>query len=350
MSANNTTIPTGSWILITGATGWLASHMIKEFLERGYRVRGTVRDLEKSSWLITDIFKAEHDRGDFELALVADLTTSGTGAYDGAVAGVAAIVNAASITSWDPDASKVIPPSVQGITSLLNAALKEASVRRFVHTSSCVAATSPMPGNTTRVERGTFNDAAVAMAWAEPTPETAPMLGPIVYMASKTEEEKTLWRFVDETRPGFTANTILPGSFMGQMLAKRHVQAPTAWSRHLYEGDAEALGRLPATFLSDIKDVTMLHVAAVLDPGVQNARIQAWGRGCNWNDILAVARRLYPQHEFIDDLPGMTRLSVTTDESAALRLLSEWTGQDGWRTLEQTVRDGIDSVIAWQGK
>jgi len=32
-------------ILVTGASGYIASHLIKILLERGYRVRGTVRSL-----------------------------------------------------------------------------------------------------------------------------------------------------------------------------------------------------------------------------------------------------------------------------------------------------------------
>ena len=31
--------------LVTGATGFLASHLIQILLERGYRVRGTVRSI-----------------------------------------------------------------------------------------------------------------------------------------------------------------------------------------------------------------------------------------------------------------------------------------------------------------
>ena len=33
-------------VLVTGATGYIASHVIKELLEKNYSVRGTVRDLE----------------------------------------------------------------------------------------------------------------------------------------------------------------------------------------------------------------------------------------------------------------------------------------------------------------
>ncbi|MEO6026865.1 MAG: GDP-mannose 4,6-dehydratase, partial [Candidatus Binatia bacterium] len=42
-------------VLVTGATGYIAGHCIRELLEHGYRVRGTVRSLRDSA-------KTEHLR------------------------------------------------------------------------------------------------------------------------------------------------------------------------------------------------------------------------------------------------------------------------------------------------
>jgi len=88
-------------------------------------------------------------------------------------------------------------------------------------------------------------------------------------------------------------------------------------------------------------------VAAILDPEIKNERIQAWGRHCTWNDILAVARRLYPDHQFVGDLSGMAELSISVDCSLALMMLGRWAeGQSDWRSLEETVKDGLDGVIS----
>lgn len=94
----------------------------------------------------------------------------------------------------------------------------------------------------------------------------------------------------------------------------------------------------------------MLHVAAVLDPYVNNARLQAWADPCNWNDILAIMRLLYPLHRFIDDLSGMSQLSLTADFTQPLGLLKKWACQEGWRTLEQTVKDNMRAIVAWENK
>ncbi|KAK3358350.1 hypothetical protein B0T24DRAFT_685613 [Lasiosphaeria ovina] len=62
------TIAHGSRVLVTGATGYLATHITKQLLERGFHVRGTVRDLQTASWLTADLFKEARSRGHFELA------------------------------------------------------------------------------------------------------------------------------------------------------------------------------------------------------------------------------------------------------------------------------------------
>jgi hypothetical protein len=100
----------------------------------------------------------------------------------------------------------------------------------------------------------------------------------------------------------------------------------------------------------DVKDVGLLHVAAILDPDVQNRRLQAWADGCNWNDMLAIMRRLRPEHQFIDDLPGLSLPTLSSDFTLQLALLKKWGGQDGWRTLQQTVEDNVKSIVALEGE
>jgi hypothetical protein len=96
-----------------------------------------------------------------------------------------------------------------------------------------------------------------------------------------------------------------------------------------------------------VKDVALLHVAAALDPEVNSVRLQAWAEYCDWNDILAILRKLYPQRKFVDNLPTAAPLSMTTDFSQPLALLKKWGHQDGWKSLEETVADNMKSIVAW---
>lgn len=239
---DQTTIPKGSWILVTGVTGYVASQVAKQFLERGYKVRGTARSLKKAAWLVDDVFKTYASHGDFEVSLVPDMAADH--AFESAVRGVAAIAHVASIVTFDPDPNKVIPPTVRGAISILEAALREPSVREFVYTSSIVAAAIPAPGVTTHVTRDTWNDTAVQMAWTPPPYEEN--RGEIVYMASKTEAEKAVWRFVEEKKPRFTVNSVAPSTIMGEPLHKSHIESSASWLKLLYDGNTAMLANFPA--------------------------------------------------------------------------------------------------------
>lgn len=232
-------IPAGSLVLVTGATGFVASHVIIQLLERGYRVRGTVRDLDKASWLTKDAFATYAGRGDLELVTVADLGAEH--AFDDAMDGIAAIVHVASVVTFAPDPHEVVPRTVKGATSILEAALQAPSVRSFVYTSSIVAATPVRAGNTTHVGHDTWNEEAERLAWAPPPYE--PSRGGAVYAASKAAAERAVWDFVATRRPPFRVSTVLPALIIGQPLAAAHNSSAGSWIRQLYDGDMTHLGK-----------------------------------------------------------------------------------------------------------
>jgi nucleoside-diphosphate-sugar epimerase len=250
MSEPSPSIPTGNWILVTGATGFLASHIVKQFAERGYRVRGTVRDLAKAQWLVNDptFLKPYADNGGLELVQIPDLFSPDAD-LAGLVKEMSAIVHVATDTSFSPDPNKVIPQTVAGVTALMEAAAREPSVKEFVYTSSFLTAAVPMPAlpgtPVTAVKRDTWNDASVQMAWAQ-AENPSPRAGAFVYTASKVEAEKAVWKFVAEKKPGFAVNTICPSQLLGEPLCKAHVNSGAAWIRQLYDGETARLMGFPA--------------------------------------------------------------------------------------------------------
>lgn len=239
MATPDLAIPKGSLVLVTGVTGFVASHIAREFLERGYKVRGTVRDMTKASWLL-DVFKAYGEA--LQLVVVRDLGVEH--AFDNAIRGVHAIVHAASIVSFDPDPNRVIPQAVAGTTSILRAALDEPSVQQFVYTSSLVAEAMLMPGKNTFVGPDTYNDMAVELAWAPPPYE--PSRHMFVYMASKVSSEKAVWKFAKEMKPNFTINAVNPAMIFGQPLNEKHVETRSTWLKNIWDGDVDELVKLPA--------------------------------------------------------------------------------------------------------
>lgn len=235
-------IPKGSIVLITGLTGFIATHVAQEFLRRGYKVRGTVRDLSKATWITDDLFPAEHAAGNVELIQVPDL--GAPNAFDKAIKGVAAIAHIATVSNFNPDPNQVIPQTVSGIVSLLQAAAAEPSVKRIVFTSSSGAAMMPVPGASGHVSRDTWNDAAVQAAWAPPPYDAT--RGMITYIASKVEAEKAVWKFIEEEKPGFVLNVVSPFTTLGTMLHSSHARGSTGWVSELWNGETGFVGLLPS--------------------------------------------------------------------------------------------------------
>ena len=88
----------------------------------------------------------------------------------------------------------------------------------------------------------------------------------------------------------------------------------------------------------NVKDTARLHVAALLDPDVQNERILAFAYPFNWNDILAVLRKIYPDRKFPDDIENAPRDLSMLDNSREASLLKAF-GRPGFTSLEETVRE-----------
>ncbi|EEU34686.1 uncharacterized protein NECHADRAFT_44664 [Fusarium vanettenii 77-13-4] len=236
------TIPSGSLVLVTGATGFVASHVTRQLLERGYRVRGTVRELAQASWLIDNHFKSYSESGHLELIEVPDLVADG--AFNEAVKGVSAIAHIATISNLDPNPHNIIPQTVAGATGILKSAANEPSLRRVVFTSSIMAAVLPVAGNDTRVDDDTWNEAAVEAAWAPPPYEPARTL--ITYAASKVAAEREVWRFVEQEKPHYTLNVICPSGIIGEPLHRKHAEAPTNWIATHFRRDKTSLDAFPA--------------------------------------------------------------------------------------------------------
>lgn len=243
MPALPTSIPTGSWVLVTGASGFLASHVCLQLLQRGFKVRGAVRDPAQSSWLLQGRFKSYADAGAIELVSVPHLGADD--AYGEAAKGAAAIIHTAYVTDIVPDPASVITPTVAGVRSVMNAAIREPSVREVVFTSSALAA-SPLARGVDNgvVGRGSWNDAVLEAAWAPPPYGLAHAVAN--YPASKVAAEKEVWGFVERGGLHFNVNVVSPAGMTGEPLDKKHIEGQANWVVHAYRGNKAAMDPMPA--------------------------------------------------------------------------------------------------------
>jgi nucleoside-diphosphate-sugar epimerase len=240
-------IPAGSLVLVTGATGFIASEVIKQLLQRGFRVRGSVRDFHSASWLLTAHFD-ESLSGQFEVVEVPDIGVDG--AFDEAVKGVAGILHIATSTAagkdggFETDREIAIPTTVKGVSSIFISALKEPSIKAFVFTGSIVAAVFPIKGNHTKVGPDTFNEAAVKLSHSPPP--YGPMHGFNVYAASKVAAEEEFLRLMKEHGPHFISNIVSPSGVIGEPRNVKHADVHHNWVTSLYRSEKQRLDAFPS--------------------------------------------------------------------------------------------------------
>jgi nucleoside-diphosphate-sugar epimerase len=121
-----------------------------------------------------------------------------------------------------------------------------------------------------------------------------------VYAASKTEAEQAVWQFVKDRKPNFVANSILPNTNYGTILANGEAVTTAKWVKSLYDGDVEHVKDIPprkshfhvhltslaesksTEWFVDVQDCARLHVACLINPDVQNERIFAFAEPFNF--------------------------------------------------------------------
>ncbi|HEY2514195.1 MAG TPA: aldehyde reductase [Polyangiaceae bacterium] len=243
-------------VLVTGASGFLGMHCIVQLLAKGYRVRGTLRDLGRASWLMEVIGKHAEVRG--RLSLVKAELGSDAG-WPEAVAGCSYALHVASPVpvSAPKHPDDVIVPARDGTLRVLRAAAK-AGVRRVVLTSSTAAV---FYGHA-RDGKKTYDE----NDWSNLTAEVGP------YEQSKTLAERAAWDYVKslpaEERMELVA--LQPGAILGPVLDKDFSLSGEIVRKFMTR---EFPGCPDLGFaLADVRDVAGAHVQAMTLPAAAGQR------------------------------------------------------------------------------
>ncbi|WP_280483120.1 NAD-dependent epimerase/dehydratase family protein, partial [Nocardia cyriacigeorgica] len=131
----------GTRVLVTGATGFIAGHVIAELLNHGYAVRGTVRSLTDARKRQHLVELAERAGGEIDFA-AADLDRDE--GWAAAVAGCDYVLHVASPFPSAPpdDEQEMIDTAVNGTLRVLRAAAAARAGRRVVGAYT-IAANAP---------------------------------------------------------------------------------------------------------------------------------------------------------------------------------------------------------------
>ncbi len=229
-------------VCLTGASGFIAAHILRELLANGYRVRGTVRKKpENYPYLLSLPGAAER------LELVnADLLADGS--FDKAVEGCEYVIHTASpfeINVKDPQ-TDLVDPAVNGTETLMESCRKAGSVRRVVLTSS-IAAITDEPENNKVYTGNDWN----TMSSLERNP----------YYYSKTLAERAAWDFIMQKRPGYDLVALNPPLVLGPSLSPA-LNTSKLMIRDIMTGEYPAIMDLNWGF-TDVRDVAKIHRLAM---------------------------------------------------------------------------------------
>jgi nucleoside-diphosphate-sugar epimerase len=231
-------ISPGETILITGANGYIASAVANQALAAGYRVKGTVRNLEKAKKL-QEIFDKKYGSGNFQLVKVENIIAEG--AFDEAVKGCSGFLHIAVDTSFATEPEPCVGNAIKSTIGALKSATTEPKVKRFVLTSSTMAAVSWKSDDAYEWGIESWNEEYVKVAYEPPF---GPEKGFAYYSATKTRSEQEAWKWVRENKAKFEFNAMLPAANFGKSVTGDW-QSTGSWPKMVFDGDWSFVQMVP---------------------------------------------------------------------------------------------------------
>jgi dihydroflavonol-4-reductase len=232
-------------VLVTGVSGFIAKHCAVQLLNAGYRVRGTVRSLDRATQ-VKDTLARHTDASKLEFA---ETDLESDAGWNEALEGCTSVLHVASPfpTSQPKDEQVLIRPAVEGTLRVLRAA-KFAGVERFVQTSSTVA-----------VQHGHPRDRTAPFTEADWTVVDAPGVTP--YAKSKTLAERAARDFVRTDGDGLHYSSVNPGFVLGPAL-DADVGASAEIIEMFLRGKYPGAPRMSFPCV-DVRDVALMHRLAL---------------------------------------------------------------------------------------
>ncbi|KAL5063129.1 hypothetical protein RYX36_024866 [Vicia faba] len=293
----------GKVVCVTGASGYIASWIVKFLLQRGYTVRATVRDPSNPK-KVDHLIKLDGAKERLQL-FKADLLEQGS--FDSIIHGCDGVFHTASPVrhAVDDPQAELIDPALKGTINVLKSCVESPSVKRVVLTSSTAAVVfNTRPKNPeVIVDETWFSDpdfCRESQLW---------------YALSKTLAEAAAWKFVNENNIDMVV--INPATVAGPLL-QAEVNQSVKPILNLINGipfPNNILG------LVNVKDVANAHILAY-EIASASGRYCLAERVIHCSELAKILHNLYPTFQISDkcenEEPYLTTYQISNEKAKSL--------------------------------
>ena len=253
-------------ILVTGATGYIASWVIKNLLEQGHTVHATVRNLNKKNSFAHLEKIASESTGSLQL-FQANLLEPHS--FDQAMQGCEIVLHMASpfvVTNYKDAIKDIIEPAILGTENVLNSVNKTESVKRVVVTSS-IASTY---GDAIDIQQTAHNEFDESH-WNTTSSETHQP-----YPYSKVMAERKAWD-MQKAQTRWDLVCINPALVLGPSLTP-NTQSGSVEVLQQFANGMTLVGVPPMwNGIVDVRDVADAHLQAAFNPKAEGRYIISGG-------------------------------------------------------------------------
>jgi nucleoside-diphosphate-sugar epimerase len=328
-----------STVLVTGGSGFIGSHCILQLFAAGYRVRTTVRNLNREGD-VRDLLKEGGADPGADLSFFAADLEKDAGWHE-AVAGCDYVLHVASPfpANVPKHEDELIVPAREGALRVLRAS-RDAGVKRVVLTSSFAAI-----GYGHKPQAAPFTEAD----WTDPEgSDVAP------YTKSKTLAERAAWDFMAREGGGLELSVVNPVLVLGPALGSDSSTSLLVLEK-LLDGSMPGCPRLVFGVV-DVRDVADIHIRAMTHPAAAGERFLAVsGDFVSMLEIAKVlkeklgdAARRVPTRELPDWLLRVLSLFDARVKQVLPELgkVKNATNEKAKRVLGWTPRSNEESIVA----
>lgn len=328
-------------VFVSGATGYIAQHIVKQLIEQGYRVVGSVRTIEKGEKL-----KKHLGSDNFGYEIVEDLSKEGV--FDEPLKRhpeTTIFLHTASPVNFGVDNCErdLIIPALRGTTGALKAIKAHApQIQKVVVTSSFAAINSL--ASPRAIKEGTVNESS----WTNITYEEAVQNNVCAYAGSKTLAERAAWEFLEKEKPKFSLTTVNPAYVLGPQAFDDYAKGQLNFSAGIVSGlfglkTDDPIPKYDGGFI-DVRDVARAHITAMVSKQTDSKRLLLYEKRYTSQLILNILRDnfLFLHDRLPVGNPTDTNSKVTfeVDNTATRELLTF-----PFISLEQSVIDSAKQYL-----